>query len=319
MPQRLFQDPAGTIPAILAGQPVGMIKKAAGTVDATQATALSKPTLARHPKSGVRNLAMGAQAVNVSQYWSTTPSSGLARNRIGSGVEDGVPYVDYNIVGTFTTPEAPLYSPSSGAQPISPNAKYVARVDAKVIAGEMPVGCGIRIGVSEGSDAGSGYVRGTTGAFLSGPEYQTSIAIHTALGTDGANFVYPNLVIRGANGIAIDVTVRVKGLMFEKSPAATALQLNYGPNDITEPGVLDQWHIYNDGGDSLNVVLPAGTYGFATLDLATKVPHIDSVVSDGTTPINWLRHERQIEGLLRAGAFSDAEQRAIVAKWSEVY
>lgn len=53
---RLWQDSAGVTPVTAAGQPVGLVSRAAGTVDASQATALSRPTLARWPKGGRRNL-----------------------------------------------------------------------------------------------------------------------------------------------------------------------------------------------------------------------------------------------------------------------
>src|SRR5690606_33678465 len=49
-------DAAGTTLATAAGQPVGKVTRAAGSVDASQATALSRPTLARWPKGGRRNL-----------------------------------------------------------------------------------------------------------------------------------------------------------------------------------------------------------------------------------------------------------------------
>jgi len=49
---RLYQDAAGTTPAYVAGHPVGKVARAAGSVDATQATALSRPTLARWPMRG---------------------------------------------------------------------------------------------------------------------------------------------------------------------------------------------------------------------------------------------------------------------------
>lgn len=53
---RMFQDAAGITPAVNPGHPVGRLKRAAGTADAMQATALSRPTLARHPKGGRRSM-----------------------------------------------------------------------------------------------------------------------------------------------------------------------------------------------------------------------------------------------------------------------
>lgn len=51
----LFQDSAGTNAATTAGHPVGLARRLAGTVDASQATSAARPTLARHPRGGRRN------------------------------------------------------------------------------------------------------------------------------------------------------------------------------------------------------------------------------------------------------------------------
>ena len=80
----------------------------------------------------------------------------------------------------------------------------------------------------------------------------------------------------------------------------------------------DFWHLYNDGGDSLNVTLPAGTYGLASIDINREIT-ITTITSDGTTPINTLRHERQLDVILRAGAFTYGEEQAIRDYWGRVF
>lgn len=52
---RVFQDSAGATPGVVS-EPVGMARDALGVIDATQATALSRPTLGRVTKGGRRNL-----------------------------------------------------------------------------------------------------------------------------------------------------------------------------------------------------------------------------------------------------------------------
>ncbi|MFE3838598.1 hypothetical protein [Pseudogemmobacter sonorensis] len=115
----LAQDAAGSVPLTGPGQPVGLARRAAGTVDAPQPVALSRPTLARWPRGGRRNLANGAQAVDDAAYWpEAVTGGGVTAARIGSGVEAGVPYVDIRYHGTTTgTQHAGAYVISNSATP----------------------------------------------------------------------------------------------------------------------------------------------------------------------------------------------------------
>lgn len=115
----------------------------------------------------------------------------------------------------------------------------------------------------------------------------------------------------------MNATVKIKAMKASFDDDA-AFQAIVSPNDITEAGVPDLWHLYNDGGDSLNVTLPAGTYGLASIDINRAIT-ITTITSDGTTPINTLRHERQLDVILRAGAFSAGEETAIRDYWGRVF
>src|SRR5690606_21876875 len=74
----------------------------------------------------------------------------------------------------------------------------------------------------------------------------------------------------GQSAAPIDLTVRICAMQFETGLSLTPLQRNYGPSDVTEAGLPDLWHLYNDGGDSLPLILPAGTYGIASLPVSKE-------------------------------------------------
>lgn len=321
MNQRLFQDAGGTTPAIIAGQPVGLIKRLAGSVDAVQATALSKPTLARHPKGGIRNLASWAQNPSSHAGWgSTTTNNGVTATKVSSGVDpvDGVPYVDFRYVGTATSSSiSNAYRVDAARVAATQGQNFTTRVDVSAISGSLVGVEGIKnaVAIEDASMVYIGEIGKTTPVSLG--EY-VNIAREGTIALSGATYARPSVVLVATVGIPIDVTMRYKGLQFERGLERTPLQFNYGPNDITEQGVGDLWHLYNDGGDSLNVTLPAGTYGLASIDINRAIT-ITTITSDGTTPINTLRHERQLDVILRAGAFSSGEETAIRDYWGRVF
>lgn len=79
----LFQDAAGTIPANAPGQPVGLIRDLSGRGNhASQSVALSRPILARHPASGLRQLLPVSTSFDP---WSGIAASAVAGAAIGVG------------------------------------------------------------------------------------------------------------------------------------------------------------------------------------------------------------------------------------------
>ncbi len=324
MTVKLFQDVAGTIPAVLAGQPVGFIKRTKGSDDAKQATALSKPTLVRHPKTGVRNLAMGAQAVGVAAYWpETSLGGGITSTKVGSGVEaDGVPYIDVRYTGTAVTSSmSSTYNQTHSRVPSELGSAFTCSCSAKIIDGSLPSSPtgsrGIAAVVNELTSGGV-YVAGSSSAARANTADYAEVVVTRVASAGTAQIIHGLPQLAFVAGDILDVTFRIKGFMFERGPAQTPFQFNYGPNDITEPGVPDLWHLYNDGGDSLNVTLPAGTYGLASIGIDRQID-IGTFVSDGTTPVNILRHERQLDVSYRLGAYSAAEEVAIRDTWGRKY
>lgn len=324
MNQRLFQDAAGTTPAIIAGQPVGLIKRLAGSVDAVQATALSKPTLARHPRTGVRNLAMGAQAYTNSSYWiSNGIVSGITRVLIGVYEEGGIRFARYSYSGTCTTSGLVAANSAAGNMDVKAgiavgNTYFTsARMRLPFGFGPLKETEGLRIDLSERSSENTNNGNATSAVNRS---------IEWIINSTARSVVNASsILMRSQVGLRLDagtvldnLIVDMAELQTELGDARSALQNNYGPNDITEQGVADLWHLYNDGGDSLNATLPAGTYGLASIDINRAIT-VTTITSDGTTPINTLRHERQLDVILRDGAFSAGEETAIRDYWGRVF
>lgn len=319
MTVKLFQDVAGTIPAILAGQPVGFIKRAKGSDDAKQATALSKPTYARHPKTGVRNVVNGSASVGGATFYRDSGTSlGVVFSKIATAVDPSVgPIVRYNFSGL-----------TSGSGIVAANVRPYARLP--VVKGEVFTLSGWMRVISRVGDVGTvefGYVEADAtgrplnylgGASTALSEWQRVMVTRTAA-QDGVAFIELNIGASGkAAGVALDMVIEVAGVQLEKGGSATPLQFNYSANDITETGIPDLWHLYNDGGDSLNVTLPAGTYGLASIGIDRQII-VTTFVSDGTTPVNILRHERQLNVSYRLGAYSAAEELAIRDHWGRKY
>ncbi|MCL4068993.1 hypothetical protein M3484_20765 [Pseudomonas sp. GX19020] len=299
----LFQDAAGTIPATLPDQPVGLAKRLTGSVDASQATALSRPTLARHPKGGRTNVASSSRdlsrwlqasgAVSVGDVVTASTANQAANIRVNVSVTELVITADVSAL----TPEAV----SGEFVCIGAFAEGGAFVRAQV---NIVTGVATTTGnaqVVENIDLGSGERRITVRCF--GNAY-TSAAL--VAGQYNNNFpAGRSFRFRGA-------CINIGGVKLPFQDVVSA-------NDITEAGKPDIWHLWNDGGDSLNAApLPAGTYGLAHVDVLGGVT-ITTIASDGTTPINLLRAERQAQVILRQGAFTAAEEAQIRSYWGGLY
>lgn len=247
-----YQDVAGSVIANRPGDPVGLWKDRSGLGNhAVQAVALNRPVLGRHPASGLRNLANGAQAVNDSTYWrSPHTSNGTTATRVGYGIEDGIPYIDLRITGTVTTGEHTV-GYLDAIIPTEANTTWTAKVTARVIAG-TPV---------------SGSIFGPSGVFPRVFEYAgaTNVGNSVPAGNDAANDAFDRtltvtrvfgatatsaratLILRTADTGTVDVTYRIKGLQFERGSTATALQYNVSQYDVTEPGYGDLWYVDTNG------------------------------------------------------------------------
>jgi len=110
--------------------------------------------------------------------------------------------------------------------------------------------------------------------------------------------------------------MRVKDLQLEVAAGPSAYQATTSDLDITEAGVPDVWHLYNDGGDSLPAVLPAGAYEIAWVNHLGVIGYA-SATSDGTTGIELLRAERMADVAVKRGRFTTYERARLSEQWSK--
>lgn len=331
MTQRFFQDADGTIAAVLAGQPVGRILRAGGTQDALQATAANKPTLARWPKTGRRMLQnrnifnaipLGTQlsSNSVSGFGTSFGSDGISADVLDRGIEAGEPYIVIRFYGANAVNATKFMNISNtDFYPIGTTAVSL-RAKITLLAGSL--------GASDTTPtlraftnfrrAGAG-VNGTTTTFTPDATERTMTAtINPIDGLPCDEVSNRGIYLRVPPLAEVDATLKIKALQIESGTEATPFQGINSANDITQAGIADLWHLYNDGNDALNVTLPAGSYGLASIDI-NRVITVSSITSDGATPINILRHDRQLDVILRGGAFSTREEASIRSYWARVF
>lgn len=140
-PISLYQDSAATIPVTDYGQPVGYASRAAGTADALQATALSRPALGRWPKGEkARNLMRASSQPDAGILWGSGAS--------GSGISATRSYVDgavrYTLSGVSTGSNLlTLSSVATGYIKIDKTRpRYHSTVYARVVSGAEAFGSG---------------------------------------------------------------------------------------------------------------------------------------------------------------------------------
>lgn len=320
MAYRLFQNSNKTQPITEAGVSVGYSERKQGTVDALQATTLSKPLLGRWPKSGVLNLAMGAQAVSNASFWlNTAITNGITATKIGYGVEGGVPYVDYRFEGTATnTTAGTFFSRNQSQLGKVPGRKTNVRAVVRKLSGEFPsspnVNRGMRVDVVEVTQPG-GFVLGAgSSPSVSSNDNLVSLT-YTESEDVSATGTRLGVTLAIATGDIIDVSYRIKGFQWEFGEVQTPLQLNYGPNNITEPGVEDEWFLYNDGNDSLNTQpLQAGDFSVTSVDIYGNMDNKPIVNSSGGS-INSLVKERQRDVIVRSPPLTPSELEQVQAYW----
>ncbi|RRH69042.1 hypothetical protein [Falsigemmobacter faecalis] len=274
---RLYQDAAGTTPAYEAGQPIGKVVRKAGTVDATQATALSRPTLARMPKGGRRNMA---------HSFGYSANSGVTVTPNQADPTGGMRACRVQFSSSQQTLSLCPSNPSPGP--------YSSRLFLKGIAGET-----IRRRLP-GSAAEANIV-------LTG-EWQEVGALNLSGNTGTFN------INTWSNVTARDLMIYAPQMEF--GSALGAYQHVGSDFDITEAGVPDVWHLWNDGGDSLLATFPAGTQHIAWVSTLGRLGYT-TAVSTGTVGIDLLRDERLADVFARDTPLSDAERLRLETWWQE--
>lgn len=307
---RLFQEPAGTTPANAPNNPVGLSRLLAGTVDASQAAALSKPTLYRWPETGRRNLLTQTETFP-NPVWIPF-ATGVAISPAISASPDldpngglGAGRVSLDCGNTSTTSNRSLFRqilPEAG-NPVGGQLRSSVWLKA---ADEASVGKIVTAGIENAS--GDFYGVTLTATWT---QYFFSNTRDAATATFA-------LQTRGATSSSQAAVVDLAFPMVASGSVQQPYQRVGVAADVTQAGVPDLWHIYNDGGDSLSLVLPAGEYGSAHI-APDRSYNFGTVISDGSTSLTTLTNDRQIDCIYRIGAFTTQEQADILEYWEGVF
>jgi len=228
----LFQNAAGTTSAGV-GDPVGRVEDISGDGNhATQTTDTSRPTLAREPEGGRRNLIVKTEDFSAPSVWlegglSVTSSSGV-------GSITGIS----NQFFTLTRREYDTTDLSSR--------QFTFSIKIKAIGAD--VGKNIRIVIAN--------ISGT-----SSNTFSTNIALtdayvrHSITHTFAAGAIGLQVQIRGATA-DLASAVQVTEPQIEESSTATSYQKVVSEFDITEEGVESVYYLADDGDDALTVGMP---------------------------------------------------------------
>lgn len=240
----LFQDTAGAVPVTAPGQAVARINDKSGNGhNATQATVAARPIYGIRPATGVRNLATGFASFDNPTYWpGPIPARGVVSEIIETGVEDGEDFVVLRFTGVSTFSNNGFgYWSAFSQTPCVAGDQFHGSVRLQVIAGDPAPVLAARVQMLQRATivaANSPTVKSTTET----PTETTLTCTATGTAEAGLNIVWQT-------GVPIDVTYKVRGLMFERGTARTAYQSNFGPYEITEPGVPSVPYLFDDGVD----------------------------------------------------------------------
>lgn len=279
-----YQDAAGTTPATTFGQPVGY---SLGRSIAAQGVALSRPTLARHPKGGRRNLVV----------------EGVTGQAPNGAIATYTPATQTYLLENMSAAAGIRWACGAGGNFAS---QWVcASIELRAVPG------------FEGNATVS--LTRISGAAVSDPEVVAVSSEWTrcdlAILLNADNTTGFELRINHATGNVDKVEFR--HVQMARGQNAGPYQRVINANNITEAGSPDLWHLANDGGDSLPLTqaLPEGAYGIASVS-ATGEILIETATSDGTTPFNTLRTARQVNVRIRQGEFTPEEIEQIETAWA---
>ncbi|RRH76240.1 hypothetical protein [Falsigemmobacter faecalis] len=307
---RLWQEHTGVTPAMAAGQTIGRLRSASGSLLALQPTPAARPLLVRWPKGGRRNLMPGQ---------TEAPSTGVNWDGYGVDLIDGA--LTEKAVATehnaFVRQMVP-FGPVGTAATISMTARRGAAFVLQIALGSQWFGSAkfANFNLETGTARATGC---TTSITPEGEGWLISLtATTTAEPGSGAPFAIA-LVNNNPEAARVPAYAGIEGRGLQigriniNIGARAGYQRVISATEITETGVPDRWHLLDDG-DSLPVVLPAGGYELAFVTHLGAVSYT-SVTSDGTAGIDVLRADRLADVLIKAGSLSTPEKAALETYW----
>ncbi len=254
----MWQDSAKTTPVTAAGNPVGYISDKSGRGnDAFQTTSASRPTLARIPSSGRRNL-----LTNTEEF------DNAAWQKVKTGTAS-IPVITPNTAvapdGTVTADTA-VFDLNSGsdisqlqqASTIT-SQQYTWSFYAKTTDGTSKA-------FQIAGPVGSGSDITITG------DWQRFSQTGTGSGTCRVR-------LNGAASTAIAASIYIWGAQLETGSTATNYQKVVATTDVTESGVSDLWHLVFDGSDDSLTTNSVDMTGTAQMTVIAGVRKLSDAAS----------------------------------------
>lgn len=292
---------------------------------ATQGTALARPTFARLPRTGVRNLAIGSGDYGRSQWVNVLNENGISSARVSYNTE----LARYQFYGTSTAGGGrSLFTGLQIERSEFGGATHVTgSFKGRVISGleHLTVGAdGLRVEIQYQTLNEAGAVISTTPV---GPVIRPSAlngwveATYTMEIPAGALRLRPAFKLRLSPdktyaSEAAPLVIEVKDCQFEIGQVVTPWQCNFNANHVTEAGVPSIDHFYNDGDDSLDARLPAGNFTLASLHMDGRVTY-QPFTSNGTAGSNVVPSGRTRENIVLDGTVTS--HPALEQYWSRTY
>lgn len=279
----LYQDSAGTVPVTAPGQPVGRVLDQSGRANhATQSISAARPTYARHPAGGKR------------QLWTNTDFAGAVSGTPGTaptgwtwGLTGGSSAVSADAGGngsaiTITTNTNRQYLTNATTIPVAANAVLVASVRCDVLSGSVQA---LQVFLFVGVPAGSVVSYRVNGVVVAGTSFLpiTNNVLVEVILTNGATAgaVTNNRLGLGVTGNATG-SIRFYRPQIELN-TATNYQKATSIYDVTEAGFADTWYLSFDGVDD-GMVTPTVIWG------ADEVTIVAAIRKASDAAEGWIAH-----------------------------
>lgn len=194
--------------------------------------------------------------------WGLSTASGLTVTVVGTGVEAGIDYIDYRLLGTPASGSSGIRFEQSNGVAAASGQSWVASVFVRRVAGSEVNITSVRANFFGLASGGAGTVDSMVGPNLVGGLGGASLALVRAVATgtltDAATaYVRPQLLIGHTAGSPIDITLRIGLPQLEQGRAASspiktsgatvtrAADISVSPPGVRPAGYIDSWQSYD--------------------------------------------------------------------------
>jgi hypothetical protein len=249
----------------------------------------------------------GTPGTAPTNWFGNATVAGITRQIVGTGVEDGINYIDYRIAGTTTAALFFGIGPELSTVVAATNGQtWTFSSYARLIAGSLAGFTQLNFYVVFNNSSGTGV------QFVTGGITPTSAALGTQRFTRVATasnattaFVQPTFQFEAPTGTSVDVTLRIGLPQLELGSTATAV---IPTNNTANTGFVSSWYRQDEGTVFSAFSIPTST----TIGGA----RVYSISNNGATTQAWLRLQGGTnrvyevtdsstqQAVLSAGAFS---------------